>query len=154
MKDHFIRMFEHAHWANNRLLGHLQEAACPDDNTARLLAHIYGAERVWLARLSGEDSAPLPVWPDGGLDYCARVAAGNKAGYDAFFRELSADGLPGIVNYSNSSGKSFSTSAADILTHVAMHGSYHRGQINTRLSNSGCETVALDFILFVRESAT
>lgn len=153
MKEHYTRMFEHAHWASGRLLEHLQRVACSDDRTIRLLAHIYGAEQVWLARLRGEDSSGLPIWPEGGLDYCERAAAANKAGYGAFFSGLPADGLLRMAQYSNSSGKTFSTSVADILTHVSLHGSYHRGQINTRLSNSGCETVGLDYILYVRETS-
>ena len=34
-----------------------------------------------------------------------------------------------LVTYKNSKGTEFRNSKRDILTHVALHGQYHRGQI-------------------------
>jgi len=39
----------------------------------------------------------------------------------------------------------------DILLHVAMHGQYHRGQINQLLRGAGLEPISVDYIVFVRE---
>ncbi|WP_244563156.1 DinB family protein [Paenibacillus uliginis] len=54
------------------------------------------------------------------------------------------------MTYTNSSGKEFMTSIRDILTHVALHGQYHRGQINSRFRADGIDPVNMDYITFVR----
>jgi uncharacterized damage-inducible protein DinB len=46
----------------------------------------------------------------------------------------------------------FQTPIKDLLMHVALHGSYHRGQIAQALRLAGGEPVNTDFITFVRES--
>ena len=42
-------------------------------------------------------------------------------------------------------------SEADIVTHVALHGAYHRGQIAWVLRHGAGEPVSTDFITMVRE---
>ena len=54
------------------------------------------------------------------------------------------------VRYTNSAGDSFANSVGDILTHVAMHGVHHRGQIAASLRANGAEPPALDYIRFAR----
>ena len=93
------------------------------------MAHIVGAERLWLARLRNEPP-PLPVWPELDLDDTAppagRVAAGaGRGACDVSTRKSSSDG----VGYRNSKGEFWTSTVADILTHVSHHGAYHRGQI-------------------------
>ena len=55
-----------------------------------------------------------------------------------------------MVDYRNSAGISFSTSAGDILFHVMLHGQYHRGKVNLLLRQSGFPPVPTDYIAFVR----
>jgi len=55
-----------------------------------------------------------------------------------------------IISYKNSSGRAFQNSVRDVLMHVALHGQYHRGQINLQLRANGMEPVNVDFITFVR----
>ena len=67
-----------------------------------------------------------------------------------FLAGLSTPKLEQIVSYKNSKGKEFNNSVRDILTHVALHGQYHRGQINLLLRANEFEPVNVDFITFVR----
>ncbi len=39
---------------------------------------------------------------------------------------------------------------SEIVTHVAMHGSYHRGQIARQLRSAGLEPPYTDFIQYTR----
>jgi uncharacterized damage-inducible protein DinB len=57
-----------------------------------------------------------------------------------------------MVEYKNLSRKEF-LSTRDILTHVAMHGTYHRGQIAAALRAADITPPNTDFITFVRETA-
>jgi uncharacterized damage-inducible protein DinB len=54
------------------------------------------------------------------------------------------------VSYRNSAGREFTNTVADIVTHVAMHGSHHRGQIALKLRASGQEPPYVDYIQFAR----
>jgi uncharacterized damage-inducible protein DinB len=81
-------------------------------------------------------------------DICGDVS--NVMILATFLTNLSNTDLDKFISYSNSKGQEFKNSVRDILTHVALHGQYHRGQINSRLRADGFEPVNLDFITFVR----
>lgn len=46
------------------------------------------------------------------------------------------------------------TGEQESLLHVALHGTYHRGQIARELRRAGEESVNTDFIQFVRDGST
>ncbi len=64
---------------------------------------------------------------------------------------LSQGDLERRVAYRNSKGEEFRTPIGEILLHVLLHGSYHRGQIALRMRDVGEEPVNTDLITFVRE---
>jgi uncharacterized damage-inducible protein DinB len=143
------RLFDHLEWADDRVLRSLREAPAIPPRALELFAHILGAEHVWLARLR-QIPARAAVWPSLDLDQCAALAHENKEGYAALLDELNADSLGREVPYTNSAGASFRTPAEDILLHVALHGSYHRGQVAILLRQNGAVPQPTDFIAFVR----
>ncbi len=151
MTAHLRRLFDHAAWADRLALDAL--AAAPEADRAgplRLLAHVLAAERVWLLRLRGEDSAAQPIWPALPLEGCAALAADNAAAYARYLDALTDEAAAREVAYSNSQGTSFRTRVADVLTHVSLHGAYHRGQVAAALRAAGAEPINTDFITFVR----
>jgi uncharacterized damage-inducible protein DinB len=143
-------MFDHMAWADRRLVDLL--SASPEAQQAagvlRLLSHVLAAERVWLLRIRGENAAKAPIWPDWRMDQIAAAADANAEQY----REALADQSGRVVEYTNSKGTPFSTRLADILTHVALHGSYHRGQIAAALRAGGVEPINTDYITYVRST--
>jgi uncharacterized damage-inducible protein DinB len=144
------RLLAHMLWADTRVLEGLRSAADPTPALA-LFAHLLAAERVWLARLRGEDTLGLEIWPRLSLEECVAYSEGVRAELAAYTDRLGADALEGPVSYRNSSGREFTSRVGDILTHLAMHGAYHRGQIAVRLRDAGSAPVNTDFITFVRE---
>ncbi|MGH7670969.1 MAG: DinB family protein, partial [Gemmatimonadaceae bacterium] len=54
------------------------------------------------------------------------------------------------VAYRNSAGKEFSSAVGEMLTQVATHGCYHRGQIAALVRAAGDEPQSTDFIAFAR----
>jgi uncharacterized damage-inducible protein DinB len=140
------------YWADDRLLAQLEAAGNPPAAAIRLYDHILNAERVWLTRLEGRDSSHLPIWAE--PDSLAGMQERHEALRSDFERYLSAlddDGLDAEIEYRNQSGKTFRNTVRDILLHVAMHGQYHRGQINQLLRGAGLEPISVDYIVFVRE---
>jgi len=150
--DHLRRLFDHVAWADRRALEAV--AAAPAASRAgaqRYLGHLLVAERVWLLRLRGEAPTAPPLWPELSPDECAALAEENAAAYARYLDALTPDSAAAEIAYSNTQGVSFRTRVSDVLTHVALHGAYHRGQVATALRGDGAEPVNTDFITFVRE---
>lgn len=149
---HLHRLFAHMAWADRRLLALLAETpSAQTPSVLRTVAHLVAAERIWLLRLRGEDSAAQPVWPEMSLEQATAMAAENAAAYARLLAGLAAGGAAEI-EYANSRGDRFRTRAEDVLLHVALHGSYHRGQIAAAVRAAGGEPVNTDYVAFVRET--
>jgi uncharacterized damage-inducible protein DinB len=145
------RLFEHMFWADTRLLEQFDgQSEAPQPDALRLFAHVLAAERTWLLRLRGENSRAQQVWPEPGLEGLHALAASNAEGYGQFLVELAGGELDVDIVYANSQGVPFRNRVSDILLHVALHGSYHRGQIAMALRTAGHEPVNTDFITFAR----
>jgi uncharacterized damage-inducible protein DinB len=143
-------MYEHLNWANQRILEALQSIEDVNQEVCRLFSHILFAEKVWITRLRGSDSSLLPIWSEVDIEVCAELVMQNEESFKRFLTNLVNTDLDKLITYTNSKGKEFKSSVRDILTHVALHGHYHRGQINARLRANGIEPVNIDFITFVR----
>lgn len=146
-----LTLLDHAAWAD--ALAHDAIRTLPDDSperarAVRLYAHLAAAEHVWLARLEGHPPAHA-IWPEMSLDAAAALAASSVVG----LRALAAgdqDALLREVEYRNSAGQTFRNSTADVLAHVALHGSYHRGQLALLARQGGGIPALTDYIAFVR----
>ncbi|AZS15452.1 damage-inducible protein DinB [Paenibacillus lutimineralis] len=149
---HTIRnMFKQLHWANERILEHLRTQA-DNKQVVRLFAHILHSEKAWFTRLSGKDSSHIPFWPDADLSDCSRLVDENNANFSAYLSVIETNGnLEDVIAYKSITGASYATSVRNILTHLALHGQYHRGQINTILRSAGGEPVNVDYITYIRE---
>lgn len=149
------RMIAHQLWANKELLTSVRKSGVKNREALRLFRHIAVVEQIWITRLNGKSSAHLQIWSD---DFIAEFApveeliADNERGYAAYMEALTEKGLDDILNYANQSGISCQTSIRDILMQVALHGQYHRGQINRILRETSGEPTALDYIIFSRLS--
>jgi uncharacterized damage-inducible protein DinB len=137
-------------WADRQVLASLRH--CPDAQAEALplLAHLLAAEHIWLARLE-QRTARLAVWPPLTAEECELLAAENEAGYRTFLARLDPRQLGIQLHYRNTKGQEFATPVLDILTHVVIHGAYHRGQIARCIGRSGGVAVNTDFITFARE---
>ena len=63
---------------------------------------------------------------------------------------LDEEELRESVGYRNSKGEFWTSTVADILTHVALHASYHRGQIAAAIREAGGPPPYTDYIHAVR----
>jgi uncharacterized damage-inducible protein DinB len=149
MKAHLERMLRAMAWADREVLGVLRGCPAALGEGLPLFSHVLAAEHVWLARLQRRESV-VPVWSNLTLDECEKLASENNTGYLAFVGELPGDKLETQIPYRNSKGEEFTTSTIDILTHVVIHGAYHRGQIARVIARAGGQTVNTDYIIFAR----
>lgn len=152
MQEAIRRLVEHMLWADRRVLELLRESdSARSADALRLYAHVLAAERVWLLRLEERDASVQPIWPDWTLVQVEDAAVTARAEYERLLEGLTDEALERTVEYTNSRGTPFRTRIADILLHVAMHGSYHRGQIAAAVRRAGGEPINTDYITYVRE---
>jgi uncharacterized damage-inducible protein DinB len=142
------RLFAHMAWADALAIESLRRTTTAPETLA-VYAHVLGAEHVWLSRLR-QARPDHVVWPTLDLDECAALAADNERGYRSYLESLDDGVLADDVPYTNSAGQAFRSRVDDILLHVAMHGSYHRGQIASQVRRAGGTPASTDYIGFVR----
>jgi uncharacterized damage-inducible protein DinB len=147
---HLRRQFEYDDWANREVVAALKLAGAAPAAALAALAHVVGAEWLWLTRIRQADP-PLPVWPDLTLDECGTQLEELAGGWNWLFSDLRRSGLGGEVSYVNSKGESWTSSVQDILQHVLLHSAYHRGQIASAMRSGGFAPPYTDYIHCVRE---
>jgi uncharacterized damage-inducible protein DinB len=148
--QHLRRLFDYDDWANREALASLRSAMSPPTRALKVLAHVLGAERLWLDRLE-ESKKPAPVWPDLTLERCHAEAEELQRHWRDYLDDLEPADLDRAIAYTNTKGEPWSNTVGDILTHVALHSVYHRGQIASDLRAAGHEPASTDFIHAVRQ---
>ncbi len=136
-------------WADEIIRGALKADGYPHAEALELYLHVLGAELIWLDRIQSLPQS-VEVWPEGDLETCFALGSNARARYEAYINGLGENELHNQASYVNSAGQSFETEVGDILTHVALHGSYHRGQISSLLRGTGAKPAPSDYIAFVR----
>lgn len=147
--SYFVRLLRHNAWANAETLRSLRFAE-PPPRALRWLGHLVGSEYLWLARLRQEPS-DLPVWPELDLDACTARLDDLALSWQRYLESLEPEDLNDGVGYRNTKGEFWTSRVADILTHVALHQSYHRGQIAAAVREAGQTPAYTDYIHAVRQ---
>lgn len=150
MLETIQKMYEHLIWANKRILATLHTINEEQQEVIRLFSHILFSEIVWMARLQGIDSSKLPIWAEVDLKFCEQLVKKNEENIISYLLIVNKEDLDKNITYKNSKGNEFQNTIREILTHVCLHGHYHRGQINSKLRSLGAEPVVLDFIHYIR----
>jgi uncharacterized damage-inducible protein DinB len=153
-------LFSYNAWANRRMFEAL--AALPTEEYQRdlkcsfgsihgTLAHIVGAEQLWLARWRGHQSPALlkasEVPSLGGL---REVWEGVEAERGAYLRGLTDDALGTRITVKTTGGGEFVHTLQQTLQHTIDHSSYHRGQIVTLLRQLGVKPPSTGLMAFHR----
>jgi len=119
------------------------------------LAHIYGAEWIWLERFQGRSPASLPD----GTQF--KDIASLRERWDehevrllGFVRGLTQTDLDRVMEYKTLKFGVYSNPLWESMQHLVNHGSYHRGQVTTLLRQLGAQPIATDLMHFYRERAT
>jgi uncharacterized damage-inducible protein DinB len=67
-----------------------------------------------------------------------------------YLESVDDEDLEDGVAYRNTKGEFWTSTAGDILTHLVLHSSYHRGQIAAAIREAGGDPAYTDFIHAVR----
>jgi uncharacterized damage-inducible protein DinB len=146
--DYLRRQFIYNGWANGDVLHAIRAAAGENKRSLQLMSHILAAERVWLERLKQQPQS-VPVWPEPDFAWCQAEAQSLEKLWLEYLATV-AD-LSQTISYKNTKGEAWTSSIADVLTHVVMHSAYHRGQIASHMREKGQTPAYTDFIHAVRQ---
>jgi uncharacterized damage-inducible protein DinB len=145
------RLFAYDAWANRETLASLRAAGDGSPERARRrLAHVIGAQRLWLARIESGAGSPPEVWPDLTLDEIAAEIGELGARWSLLVTGLDEIELARTVTYVNSKGEPWSSSVRDVLLQLILHGGQHRGQIASDLRDAGFTPPYTDYIEAIR----
>ncbi|HET9836586.1 MAG TPA: DinB family protein, partial [Candidatus Angelobacter sp.] len=151
-------LYLYNHWANQRTLASIEPLSVEEFTRAMgnsfssvrdTLAHILGAEWIWLERWLGRSPRALLSAAD------FPTLSGLRARWETveqdrnhFLEALTPERLQQSIAYINLQGKPYEYLLWQQMLHVVNHSSYHRGQIVTLLRQLGRKPENTDFLLY------
>jgi uncharacterized damage-inducible protein DinB len=162
-KEDFSTLYDFNAWANQLTLDSCA-ALSPEQFTRDLassfrsvrdtLAHIYGAEWIWLERWHGRAPSALPTpadFPD--LDSVRRRLTAIDRDLVDYVASLSQDDVQRVLEFKTIASGMVTQPLWQCLQHLANHSTYHRGQIATMLRQLGGKATSTDMVVFYRDRA-
>ena len=158
------QLYDYNAWANRRAM-EAAGALTPEQFTKPLgssfssvrdtLAHIYGAEWIWLERFQGRSPASLPdVTQFANLASLRERWLEQEARLLGFVRGLEQADLDRMMEYKTLKFGVYRNPLWQSMQHLVNHGTYHRGQVTTLLRQLGAQPILTDLMHFCRERAT
>jgi uncharacterized damage-inducible protein DinB len=140
------RLFAYEFWANREAVASLARAGTnAPPRTIAIMGHVLAASRLWLARIS-QEKIKVDVWPTRTAEQMAADIDSLEQMWSRWLGTAKPARLDDSISYVNSKGEPWSSTTRDVLTHMFLHASYHRGQIATLLGRSAQQAAYTDFI--------
>src|SRR5688500_415115 len=148
--EHLRHLFAYNDWANRRLIVTLKAAA--SEKSRNILVHLLITEKEYYERLYGKDSTGFNFWPSISIEECGELARETAERYEKLLRRFDEDGLTLNARYKTGEGVEHENTFREMLTHVLLHSSIHRGNIMLKLREEGFEPPKIDYIIYLRET--
>ena len=158
-------LYDYNAWANHRALD-AASALTPEQFTHSMgssfssvrdtLAHICGAEWLWMERFQSRSPSALPST----MQFATTAALrehwdAQELALLAFVKRLTQEDLDRVMEYKTINFGVYRNPLWQSMQHVVNHGTYHRGQVTTLLRQLGAKPILTDLMHFYRErSAT
>jgi uncharacterized damage-inducible protein DinB len=156
-------LYRYHRWANRRVLDavaalseedRLKDLGVSYRSVDGTLRHIVWGEWRWLARwVAPRDAAggdPLTAVGQAALLFRWRQI--ERVQTD-FVESLSDDDLKKRITYENPPGTPWTYTLAEMLQHLVLHSTFHRGQVVAMLRQLGAPGIATDFLVHIDEGA-
>ena len=156
-------LYDYNAWANRRAMEAVS-ALTDEQFTKQLgssfssvrdtLAHIFGAEWIWLERFQGRSPGALPDASQfAALPGLRNAWMEHEARLLSFVGDLKQDDLNRVMEYKTLKFGTYSNPLWQSMQHLVNHGTYHRGQVTTMLRQLGAQPILTDLMHFYRERA-
>jgi len=148
--EHLRQLFAYNDWANRRIITALKENK--SERARKILAHLLVTEKEYFERLYGKDSTGFDFWQDLYLEDCEKLARETADACEKLLRKFEEESLGGIATYKTSEGIAYKNTYRELLTHVLVHSSIHRGNIILKMREEGFAPPKIDYIIYLRET--
>ena len=146
LRDYFVRLFEYDHWANRFVMETMAAIEKLPASPLNRMSHLIICQQLWLSRMTDEFERPRDVFPHWSLQEANSNAQLIFARMERLVSEQTDELLGQPFEYQAINGHHFESLRMDILTQLALHGSYHRGQIAVELNPLLDQPLTTDFI--------
>jgi uncharacterized damage-inducible protein DinB len=155
-KELLISLFGYGQWVTRRLLaaatGLSQEQFVREllpgfGSVHHTLAHLLGAEAIWLARCQGQ--SPKTILSPADLPTVEVIRMRWEeldAERSAYLARLDDAGLEETLRWTNMRGQAFSLVRWQVLLHCANHSTHHRSEVAAMLTELGHEPESTDLL--------
>ena len=159
MMNHPKNMYEYHNWAITLFLNRMKEL--PDNvlyeevkssysSIAKTFSHIYAVDSMWLNVLKGVDmqealQSAMELMEKANLYSVDEFIISFEKCALQYEEWMNEQDLERKINVNNPWSGPRETSFAEILLHIANHGTYHRGNITTMLRQQGYASISNDF---------
>ncbi|WP_143884341.1 DinB family protein [Chryseobacterium binzhouense] len=146
MKEKMIDLFDYTYHFNKEMIRVISENISKvDEKTIGLINHTLNAQQIWNSRILGEEL--FEVWQINSFENLSEI---NLQNYLKSVDIIRNSDLDETIEYQNSKGIKFQNIIFEILFQAINHSTYHRGQINFLLKQSGIEPILTDYIFYKR----
>ena len=154
-------LFEYNYWARDRQLQacatltqnqFLRPMGSSFSSLRDTLAHLVGAEWVWLERWRGRSPTMLAAEEFAAKKFPTLVTVQDRwRAVERDVREylagLTEEALTRPLTYINLKGETWTYPLWQTLFHVVNHQTYHRGQVTTLLRQLGAQPAQIDYLV-------
>lgn len=156
------QLYDYNLWANHRSISaaeklsparFAQPLGSSFSSVRDTLAHICGAEWIWLERFHGNSPSSLPAVEFNNAEGLRTHWSHQEVRLLEFVRGLSPSDLDRDFEYTTLKFGIYRNPLWQSLMHLVNHGSYHRGQVTTMLRQLGAQPLSTDLVHFYREQS-
>ena len=149
MRSYLCRLYQYDYWANTIILDFLTKSTEVTEKSRKLISHVLAAQAIWLARFTDKPFSG-GVFDILSFDELRELALENQEAMQHFIDSFADESFLQPLQYKSMKGDPYSNTTADVLTHVANHGSHHRAQILSDMKPLVDTLPIIDFIAFAR----
>ena len=149
MKKHFLTLLDYEKWANDHIITLTQKVESLPPKVKAIFSHLFNAHMIWYNRLT-EQTNSTSVWAASEPNEWQQISDRHMQLFQAYIQKLEDEDFSNQIHYKNSKGRQYSSTIYEVLTHLSIHSSYHRGQIVVLLRPMVDEVPATDFIFYLR----
>jgi uncharacterized damage-inducible protein DinB len=157
-------LYDYHRWANHRLFDEARTLGADVDRDRGkqwsaptlkgMLAHIYGADWIWLSRWKGTSPTRLPDGSDfATLDDLRARWDDLEREQQAYVASLTDADLERVVDFKDTAGRPGRLALGGLLQHVANHATHHRSEIATMITILRGSPPLTDLAVYLRQAA-
>jgi uncharacterized damage-inducible protein DinB len=125
-----------------------------DRSVLGTLVHLFGSDRLWLARLQGGPNPGFVTDADRSLPVLQNDWPALHQRWRNWALHLTDEMALETLAYNDMKGRPWNQPLWQLILHVVNHGTHHRGQVSGFLRSLGHAPPALDLVLYYREQGT